>query len=135
MAQAGRVPARNGQALSVPERTAVLQLINTPTYADHSIGQIYARELDDGRYWCSVSSMYRIAGAAGQSRERRRQATHPAKVKPQLLADGPSQVWTWDIKCRRRHLMSYADLRTMPTSALRAQFMRGSKVRKVGIVA
>ena len=92
-----RVPARNGQALSVPERLAVLELINTPTYADHSIGQIYARELDDGQYWCSTSSMYRIARAAGQTRERRRQATHSAKVKPQLLADGPSMVWTWDI--------------------------------------
>lgn len=92
-----RVPAGNAQALSVPERLAVLELINTPAYADHSIGQIYARELDADRYWCSVSSMYRIARAAGQSRERRRQATHPAKVKPQLLADGPSQVWTWDI--------------------------------------
>ena len=92
-----RVPAGNGQALSVPERLAVLELINTPTYADHCIGQIYARELDADRYWCSVSSMYRIARAAGQSRERRRQATHPPKVKPQLLADGPSQVWTWDI--------------------------------------
>ena len=92
-----RAPASNGQALSVTERLAVLELINTPTYADHSIGQIYARELDEDRYWCSVSSMYRIARAAGQTRERRRQATHPAKVKPQLLADGPSQVWTWDI--------------------------------------
>ena len=92
-----RAPASNGQALSVPERLAVLELINTPTYADHSIGQIYARELDEDRYWCSVSSMYPIARAAGQSRERRRQATHPAKVKPQLLADRPSQVWTWDI--------------------------------------
>ena len=65
--------------------------------ADHSIGQIYARELDEDRDWCSVSSMYRIARAAGQSRERRRQATHPPKVKPQLLADGPTQVWTWAI--------------------------------------
>ena len=50
-----------------------------------------------GTTWCSKSSMYRIAKAAGQTRERRRQATHPAKVKPELLADGPSQVWTWDI--------------------------------------
>ena len=48
-------------------------------------------------YWCSTSSMYRIASEAGQNRERRRLATHPAKVKPELLADGPSQVWTWDI--------------------------------------
>ena len=37
------------------------------------------------------------ARAAGQTRERRAQATHPAKVKPELLADGPSQVWSWDI--------------------------------------
>ena len=91
------VPA-NGQALCDAERAAVLRLINSPAYADLSIGQIWARELDEGRYWCSASSMYRIARAAGQSRERRRQATHPATVKPELLADGPSQVWSWDIE-------------------------------------
>ena len=87
----------NGQALSPGERHAVLTLINTPAYADLSIGQIWARELDEGRYLCSMSTMYRIARQAGQSRERRHLATHPAKVKPELLADGPSQVWTWDI--------------------------------------
>jgi putative transposase len=92
-----RIVPDNGQALTVAERAAVLALINSPAYADLSIGQIWARELDEGRYLCSASSMYRIARAAGQSRERRRQATHPAKVKPELLADGPSQVWTWDI--------------------------------------
>jgi putative transposase len=97
----GPRPARmvpdNGQALSLAERLAVLTVINSPAYADLSIGQIWARELDEGRYRCSASSTYRIARAAGQSRERRRQATHPARVKPELLADGPSQVWTWDI--------------------------------------
>lgn len=31
------------------------------------------------------------------NRERRRTATHPPKAIPELLADGPSQVWTWDI--------------------------------------
>ncbi len=75
----------------------MLALINSQAYADLSIGQIWARELDAGSYLCSASSMYRIARAEGQTRERRRQATHPAKVKPELLADGPSQVWTWDI--------------------------------------
>jgi transposase InsO family protein len=97
----GPTPARvvpdNGQALTGAERAAVLTLINTAGYADLSIGQIWVRELDVGRYLCSMSSMYRIARDAGQSRERRRQATHSAKVKPELLADGPSQVWTWDI--------------------------------------
>ncbi|NYI42810.1 hypothetical protein [Demequina lutea] len=92
-----RAVPENGQVLSPAERVAVLTLINTEAYADLSIGQIWARELDEGRYWCSASSMYRIARAAGQSRERRRLATHPAKVKPELLAGGSSQVWTWDI--------------------------------------
>lgn len=87
----------NGQALSDTERQAVLRLINQAAYADLAIAQIWARELDAGNYLCSKSSMYRIARDAGQSRERRRLATHPPKVKPELLADGPSQVWTWDI--------------------------------------
>jgi putative transposase len=94
---ARRVPD-NGQAMSGVERAAVLALINTTLNADLSIGQIWVRELDAGNYLCSKSSMYRIAKQAGQTRERRRQATHPATVKPELLADGPSQVWTWDIE-------------------------------------
>jgi transposase InsO family protein len=98
----------NGQALTATERAHVLDVINGPAYADLAICQIWARELDEGNYWCSMSSMYRIAAAAGQSRERRRLATHPAKVKPELLADGPSQVWTWDItKLRGRHGIWY----------------------------
>ena len=95
--EAPRVPD-SGQSLTAPERTAVLELINQEVYADLSIGQIWARELDAGNYICSISSMYRIARAAGQTRERRRQATHPPKVKPELMADAPSQVWTWDIE-------------------------------------
>ena len=87
----------NGQALTEAERAAVLALINTGDYGDLSIGQIWTRELDVGRYLCSMSSMYRIARTAGQTRERRRQATHLAKIKPELLADGPSQAWSWDI--------------------------------------
>ena len=74
-----------------------MTVINSDKNADLAICQIWARELDEGNYWCSLSSMYRIAAAAGQNRERRRTATHPPKAIPELLADGPSQVWTWDI--------------------------------------
>jgi len=88
----------NGQALTAAERAAVLVVINTGDYADLAVGQIWARELDEGRYLCSMSSMYRIARDAGQTRERRRQATHPAKVKPELMAEAPSQIWSWDIE-------------------------------------
>ena len=41
--------------------------------------------------------MYRLLRAEGEVRERRRQATHPATVKPELLATGPNEIWSWDI--------------------------------------
>lgn len=99
--KAGPVPqaqrTKPPSTLTDAERARVLEVINSPGYQDLSICQIWARELDEDRYHCSMSSMYRIARAAGQSRERRRLASHPAKVKPELLATGPSQVWSWDI--------------------------------------
>ncbi|MDX3097083.1 DDE-type integrase/transposase/recombinase [Streptomyces sp. ME19-03-3] len=71
--------------------------MNRPEYADLPPAQVWARELDAGNYWCSERTMYRILSAAGQSGERRRQATHPARTIPELTATGPSQVFTWDI--------------------------------------
>jgi putative transposase len=85
------------QALTEAERARVLDLLASPAYADLAIPQVWARELDAGRYWCSMSTMYRIARAAGQVLERRRQATHPPRVRPELAAHGPSEVWSWDI--------------------------------------
>ena len=35
--------------------------------------------------------------ANDEVRERRRQATHPARVKPELMAERPLVVWSWDI--------------------------------------
>lgn len=89
--------AKPPSTLSDQERATVLTVINQDGYADLSICQIWARELDEGRYHGSMSTMYRIARAAGQSRERRQLASHPPKKIPELLATGPSQVWSWDI--------------------------------------
>jgi transposase InsO family protein len=97
-AQRERMPRRPpASALSAVERAQVLALLNRPEYADLPPAQVWARELDEGRYWCSERTMYRILAAAGQSGERRRQATHPAKTVPQLVATAPCQVLTWDI--------------------------------------
>ncbi len=75
----------------------MLDLLNQPRYVDLAPAQVWARELDEGRWWCSPSTMYRILRAAGQNGERRRQATHPAHVKPELVADASNRVWSWDI--------------------------------------
>ena len=50
-----------------------------------------------GVYLGSQSTFYRLLRQVGEVRERRAQATHPAKVKPELVANGPNQVWSWDI--------------------------------------
>lgn len=83
--------------LTPAERQAVLNVLHRDEYAEMSVAQVWARELDQGRYWCSQSTMYRILREAGESGERRRQATHPSRAIPQLVARGPSQVWSWDI--------------------------------------
>jgi putative transposase len=43
------------------------------------------------------STMYRLLRAQGETGDRRRHATHPARVKPELLATKPNQCWSWDI--------------------------------------
>ena len=48
--------------------------------------------------------MYRILRAVGETGERRRQGTHPAKKKPVLLATRPSQVSSWDIEKLRTNV-------------------------------
>jgi len=84
-------------ALSTGERQEVLDVLHRVEYVDLPPAQVWARELDEGVYYCSISSMYRLLRAEGESRDRRRQRSHPAKKKPQLLADKPNDVWSWDI--------------------------------------
>jgi len=72
-------------------------LLRSPVYFDLAVAQVWARELDAGRYLCSISSMYRVLRSVGEVRERPSQATHPARVKPELVATAPNEVWSWDI--------------------------------------
>ena len=41
--------------------------------------------------------MYRLLNKNHEVRERRAQLRHPVYQKPELLAEGPNQVWSWDI--------------------------------------
>lgn len=84
-------------ALCAGERQAILETLNAPRFADATPYTAFARLLDEGTYLGSVRTMYRILAASGQSGERRSQLIHPAHIKPELLATGPNQVWSWDI--------------------------------------
>ena len=84
-------------ALSEGERQRILAVLRSEEYCDLAPAQVWARLLDDGVYLCSISTMYRLLAIAGENRERRRQRTHPARKKPELIARRPNQVWSWDI--------------------------------------
>lgn len=85
------------RALTSGEIAEVLEVLHSDRFVDMAPAEIYATLLDEGKYLASVSSMYRILRAADEVQERRRQATHPARVKPELVATRPNQVWSWDI--------------------------------------
>jgi putative transposase len=94
---AGRPRPSPRRALAAPERQAVLDLLHEPRFVDLAPAEIYASLLDQGRYVCSIRTLYRILAENHEVRERRRQMRHPVYVKPELLATGPNQVWSWDI--------------------------------------
>jgi putative transposase len=85
------------RALTAPQQQVVLDLLHASRFADQAPAEIYATLLDEGVYHCSIRTMYRILGQNGELRERRQQLRHPVYQKPELLAEGPNQVWSWDI--------------------------------------
>lgn len=85
------------RTLSPAERQAILDALHSERFMDLSTREVYATLLDEGVYLGSVSTLYRVLRSQGEVRERRRIATHPARVKPELVAHGPNQVWSWDI--------------------------------------
>lgn len=95
--RASRAPRPHPRALSPTERTEVLSILHQERFVDQAPATIYAKLLDEGHYVCSVPTMYRVLRAVDEVHERRRQASHPATVKPELLATRPNSVWSWDI--------------------------------------
>lgn len=85
------------RALSEAEREAVLDELHSERFIDHSPAQVWATLLDEGRYLASERTMYRILDGEGENRERREQLVHPAYTKPELLAEWPNELWSWDI--------------------------------------
>jgi putative transposase len=85
------------RALTPAERAAILTALHAERFADAAPAEVWAILLDEGTYLGSLSTFYRLLRQAGETRERRPQATHPAAVKPELIATGPNQVWSWDI--------------------------------------
>lgn len=92
-----RARAASPRALRPAERQAVLDVLHSERFVDQAPAEIHATLLEEQTYLCSPRTMYRLLAAAGEVRERRDQARHPAYVKPELVATAPNQIWSWDI--------------------------------------
>jgi putative transposase len=83
--------------LSAEEMGQILDVLRSERFVDLSPAQVFHILLDEGTYLASVSTYYRVLRTQGEVRERRRQATHPPRVRPELVARRPRVVWSWDI--------------------------------------
>lgn len=70
-------------------------------FIDDTPTEVYATLLDEGIYHCSVRTMYRLLKEDGANRVpsgwRGRAKRRTVYSKPELLATGPNQLWSWDI--------------------------------------
>ena len=85
------------RALSDAEKIELRDLLNSDRFCDASPRQVYATLLDEGRYVCHWRTMYRVLAEEHEVRERRNVLRHPHYKKPELLARGPNELWSWDI--------------------------------------
>jgi putative transposase len=88
-------------ALTPAERQAVLGMLHGERFVDRAPAQVWATLLDEGTYLASPSTMYRLLRTSGEVRERRRQATHPPRTVPELVAEAPNRVWSYDATALR----------------------------------
>jgi putative transposase len=94
----GPAPKRaSPRALPADERKAVLDVLHEDRFVDLAPAEVYATLLDEGRYLCSERTMYRVLAENDEVRERRNQLRHPKYAAPELLAEKPNRLWSWDI--------------------------------------
>lgn len=85
------------RALGEGERTSILEVCHSSRFVDAAPASIVATLLDEGIYLGSERTFYRVLSGSGEVKERRNQLSHPAYVRPELLATSPNELWSWDI--------------------------------------
>ena len=82
--------------LSDAEEEVILETLNSERFCDKAPGDIYATLLDEGTYLCSERTMYRILARKHQNTIRYQRPPYQFE-RPELLANRPNQLWSWDI--------------------------------------
>jgi len=94
----GPMPQRqSSRRLSDEQRQNVLDILTQERFMDLAVPEVYYTLLDEGVYLSSPRTMYRILDEAKAIKERRNQRQNGHYEKPELLATGPNELWSWDI--------------------------------------
>ena len=88
------------RALAPQERAQVMDTLHEDRFVDRAPAAVYATLLEEGRYLCSIRTMYRVLHSAGEVLERRRQRRHPHRTHhswwprpPTKFGPGISHAW------------------------------------------
>jgi len=85
-------------ALTEAERTHLLHVANEPRFAAVPPARIVPMLADEGCYLASESTFYRVLREHDQVKHRgRAKAPHAPRPPTTHVADGPRQVWCWDM--------------------------------------
>jgi len=95
--EAPKATLPRGRALSPRERAQVLSELMSERFMDLAPRQVYATLIEEGRYLCSIRTMYRLLAREQAVSERRTIRRAGKYRKPELLAVRVNEVWTWDI--------------------------------------
>ena len=93
-------PAR---ALPPETRQEILDHLHAEEFIDRSPSEAFHTLLDRGVYYGSVRTYYRILNANDEVKDRRNHRRHVVHAKPELVATGPKQCWSWDITKLKGH--------------------------------
>lgn len=99
-----RTPSRRPRprrSLTEAQRQEVLAEARSERFMDRSPEHIVTTLLEEGKYYCSIRTLYRLLAKGGETTPRRRQRKHPPYRRPELMANAPNQTWTWDITLLR----------------------------------
>lgn len=91
----GKTPPKN--ALNSQEKQTVIDLLHSEQFVDKTPYQLFNNLIDQGVYYCSIRTMYRILEEKDENFDRRNQRNHRDAVKPELIATRPNGVKTAEV--------------------------------------
>ena len=88
---------RPGNALTATEEAELVALLTSKEFGGLSPHQLVAKLADQGRYFASEATMYRLLRRRRLLRHRDRARPRTRRRPREHVATGPNQVWAWDI--------------------------------------